>query len=184
LKDNKTFPISSRTVYRDSRFSIEQRIFSLEGKKENLRVGVVNFPVRKSVGILPVTQGGKVILERHYRYALAQDIWEIPAGWLKAGEKLLEGAKRELMEETGFSSSKMCSLGSIFPAAGYSTEEIFLFLARVRNSPEEKQRLELGEVIRLGYFSNSEIEKMIKSNRIKDAMTISAISRAKMRGLL
>jgi ADP-ribose pyrophosphatase len=175
--------ITSSNEYKGDRVIIERRIFAEPEGKNNLSVDIVNFPIAQSVAILSITKEEKVLIEKHYRYAPLKEIMEIPAGWLKDGEQAEDGAKRELMEETGYSATNLRKLGSILPAPGYSTEEIFLFFAKVRKSPEAQQRLEPTEKIIITQFSKSKVLRMIKSGQIKDSMTISAIYLAQMKGL-
>ena len=65
---------------------------------------------------------------RQYRYALNQEFIEIPAGKLDKGEAPQDCAKRELLEETGFSASKLTFLTKIYPAIGFSNEVMWIYL--------------------------------------------------------
>jgi ADP-ribose pyrophosphatase len=175
--------ISSKSEYKGKRLQIVKRIFSHSTKNRTIEIDVLTFPVPKSVAILPITERGKVLLEKHYRFAPLQEIIEVPAGWLQAGEKPIDGARRELMEETGCSAYQLRSLGSILPAPGYSTEEIYLFIAKVTTQRQSNQSLELGEIITASTFSKRQVVSLIRSGRIRDAMTISSVYRARLKGL-
>lgn len=84
-----------------------------------------------AVGIVPLTDDGKVIIERQFRYPLDQVITEIPAGKLDSPiEDRLSAAKRELEEETGYTAKEWTVLGDYYPAAAYCDERITLYLAR------------------------------------------------------
>lgn len=84
-----------------------------------------------AVCIVPVTDDGKVIVERQYRYPIDMVITEIPAGKLDSkDEDPLEAAKRELREETGYTADQWQSLGVFYPAPAYSDEKITMFLAK------------------------------------------------------
>ena len=84
-----------------------------------------------AVGVVPVTDDGKVIIERKFRYPLNQVITEIPAGKLDSfTEDRLSAAKRELEEETGYTAKEWLELGDYYPAAAYCDERITLYLAR------------------------------------------------------
>lgn len=84
-----------------------------------------------AVCIIPVTDDGRVIVERQFRYPIDQVITEIPAGKLNSkDEDRLEAAKRELLEETGITADRWDDLGVFYPAAAYSDEKITMYLAR------------------------------------------------------
>ena len=67
---------------------------------------------------------------RQFRYAMQQELWELPAGKLEAGEDPFEAAKRELTEECGVYADEYISLGQVYPTVGYDTEVIYIWAAR------------------------------------------------------
>ena len=84
-----------------------------------------------AVGVIPITEDGKAIIERQFRYPLNRVITEIPAGKLDSlSEDRLSAAKRELEEETGYTAEEWICLGDYYPAAAYCDERITLYLAR------------------------------------------------------
>ena len=115
----------------------------------------------------------KFIFEKQYRYAMDEEIIEVPAGKLEKGETPLEAAKRELLEETGYHPLEMIHLGDSYPTPGYSSEIIHLYYCP--KAIKEERHLDNDECIDLIYLSLEEIEQMIKENIIKDSKTISAI---------
>ena len=97
-----------------------------------------------AVAIVPMTEDGKVVIERQFRYPLNCVITEIPAGKLDAKmEDRLAAAKRELEEETGYLANEWIPLGDYVPAAAYCDEVITMYLAKglkkgVRNLDEDE----------------------------------------------
>lgn len=84
-----------------------------------------------AVGVVPLTDDGKVIIERQFRYPLNRVITEIPAGKLDSfTEDRLSAAKRELEEETGYTAKEWISMGDYYPTPAYCDERITLYLAR------------------------------------------------------
>ena len=115
----------------------------------------------------------KFILERQFRYALDEEIIEMPAGKLEEGETPLEAAKRELLEETGYRPLEMVHLGDSYPTPGYSSEVIHLYYCP--KAVKEERHLDKDENIDLLYLTLDEIEKLIADNTIKDSKTVAAI---------
>ena len=79
--------------------------------------------------ILPVDEAGNVYLVRQFRYAIGEEIWELPAGKLEAGEDPFEAAKRELGEECGLTADHFTDLGVGYPTVGYDSERIYIWAA-------------------------------------------------------
>ena len=75
--------------------------------------------------ILPYFEDGTICMVRQFRYAMQQELWELPAGKLEKGEDPFEAAKRELGEECGLTADNYISLGQFFPTVGYDTEVIY-----------------------------------------------------------
>lgn len=133
---------------------------------------------RGGVGIL-FKVDDKFIFEKQYRYALGEEIIEMPAGKLEEGEIPLEAAKRELLEETGYRPLEVIHLGDSYPTPGYSSEVIHLYYCP--KAVKEERHLDKDENIYLIYLSLEEIEKLIADNIIKDSKTVAAISLYKLK---
>jgi ADP-ribose pyrophosphatase len=147
-------------------------VFEEKIGKAKIKRDVVKFP--KTVGILPLIGKDKIVLIRQFRFPINKEIWEIPAGKLDRGEKPEIGARRELKEETGYEAKELKKIGEFYLSPGYSTEYMYLFLAR--GLKKGKQSLDKGEKIKeVKIFSRKEVLKMIKSRKIVDAKTILAL---------
>ena len=79
--------------------------------------------------IVPYFEDGTICMVRQFRYAMQQELWELPAGKLEKGENPFEAAKRELEEECGLTADKYTSLGEFYPTVGYDTEIIYTWVA-------------------------------------------------------
>jgi ADP-ribose pyrophosphatase len=144
-------------------------VFEEEIGKMKIKRDVVKFP--KTVGILPLIGKDKIVLIRQFRFPINKEIWEIPAGKLDRGEKPEIGAKRELKEETGYEARELKKIGEFYLSPGYSTEYMYLFLARRLKKGE--QNLDKGEKIKeVKIFSKKEVLEMIKTRKIVDAKTV------------
>ena len=131
-----------------------------------------------SVVILAIDPGSKkkdpwVVVERQYRHAANQYLWELPAGKLDAGETALDGAKRELAEETGYQAKKWTSLVEYFASPGFLGESMKVFLAEGLVAgdahPEEDEEIEI-RLVKL-----SDLLKMIDKGAISDGKTLTSV---------
>jgi ADP-ribose pyrophosphatase len=129
-----------------------------------------------SVVVLAVDDSGRVpsvLLERQYRYAADARMWELPAGRIDPGEEQLAAARRELLEETGYTARRWQRALSFFVSPGFLDERMHVFLARSLQSgtaqPEEDER------ITVRFFPLPQAVKMAMSGRIIDAKTLASI---------
>jgi ADP-ribose pyrophosphatase len=83
-----------------------------------------------SVVIVPLDADGNLLFVRQYRHAAGTDLLELPAGTLDEGEAPETCAAREIREETGFAAGKLEKIGEFYLAPGYSTEFMFVYIAR------------------------------------------------------
>lgn len=135
------------------------------------------------VGVLPIDKDGNIILVRQYRYPYDEIMLEIPAGKLDHGddEDAADCGLRELKEETGCTAGRIVPLGCIYPSPGFLTEVVHLFAALDLTDGEmQPDEDEFVEVVRLPI---AEVEAMAERNEIRDAKTLVALYRAKLKGL-
>jgi ADP-ribose pyrophosphatase len=114
-----------------------------------------------------------ILVERQFRHAAQQYLYEVPAGKLDAGEKHLAAAKRELMEETGYSAKKWSKLVRYFASPGFLGEWMQVFLAEGlvagKAQPEEDESLELQ------FVPLSELLRLIDAGEIRDGKTLVSV---------
>ncbi len=131
-----------------------------------------------AVCVVPVTDDGKVVMERQFRYPIDKVITEIPAGKLDyPGEDRLSAAKRELREETGYSADKWIDMGIYYPAAAYSDEKITMYLATGLHKGE--QELDDDEFLNVELIPLEKLVEDIVAGRIEDGKTQVALLKAK-----
>src|SRR5271154_5447127 len=115
----------------------------------------------------------RILLERQYRHAAQSMMWELPAGRIDDGETALTAAKRELLEETGYTAREWKRILHFYVSPGFLDETMTIYLARGLNSGEAQP--EADERIAIKFFPLSEARRMAVNGRIRDAKTISGI---------
>jgi ADP-ribose pyrophosphatase len=117
--------------------------------------------------------GPRILLERQYRHAAQSMMWELPAGRIDDGESPLAAARRELLEETGFSARQWKRIMHFYVSPGFLDETMTIYLARGLRAGEAQP--EADEKISTRFFPLSEARRMALNGRIRDAKTICGI---------
>ena len=123
-----------------------------------------------AVAILAVLDDGRILLERQYRYPIAQAVIEIPAGKLNTGEDPLLCAQRELQEETGYTAKRWSKIRRIHPVISYSTEFIDIYLAE--GLSPGPARLDEEEFLDVFATPLEELLHWVETGKITDVKTI------------
>jgi len=141
-----------------------------------------------SVVVLAIDEEGdepRVLLERQYRYAAQDYLWELPAGRIDSGEAALAGAKRELIEETGYRARRWQRACVFYASPGFLDETMAIYLARGLTlgdaAPEDDESIEC-KLVPL-----PQCIEMIFAGTIRDGKTIAGVlwlSEAMRRGAL
>jgi 8-oxo-dGTP pyrophosphatase MutT (NUDIX family) len=127
-----------------------------------------------SAYIVPASDDGHIYLIRQYRYPLKQSYWEIPAGRIPHNENLTEGAKRELVEETGLAAQKITTLGVLLSTPGITNFKSTVFVAEgltQTGGPLD----EIDGILEAKPFTVPEIKKMIGSGEVQCSVSIAAL---------
>ena len=111
-----------------------------------------------------------VVLERQYRHAAGRALWELPAGKLEPGEEPMDGAQRELEEETGYRARKWKLLHEFWASPGFLGESMRLFLAEGLIAGEAHP--EADEQIEFRLVKLSDLLKKIEKGEIQDGKTL------------
>jgi ADP-ribose pyrophosphatase len=169
--------LSSRTVYRGPVFWITTDHVQEPG---GIRVRRDLIHHSGSVVILAVDQSGdqsgstpRVLLERQYRHAAGDYLWELPAGRIDPGEHELKAAKRELLEETGYTAAHWRRILKFYASPGFMAETMSVFLATGLTAgiaqPEED------EIIYKKLVPLPTAVRMVTGGTIRDGKTISSV---------
>jgi len=160
--------VSSREVYQCKLFRVTED--DAVDPKSGFRIKRSIVQHSGSAVMLPVDEKNRVLLVRQYRLPARRNLWELPAGRLDPGEKPLQTAKRELMEETGYRARAWTKLISFWVSPGYVAERMTIYIAK-NLIPGEATPME-DERIETRWFTRQEIGEMIRAGKIEDAKTI------------
>jgi ADP-ribose pyrophosphatase len=165
--------ISSRTVYRGPVFWVTTDEVREPGGVRARR-DIIHHT--GSVVVLAVDESGptpRVLLERQYRHAAKDYLWELPAGRIDAGEEALHAAKRELLEETGYTAAHWRRILNFYASPGFVAETMSVYLATgLQAGPAQP---ETDEVIHKRMVALPAAMRMVLNGTICDAKTISSV---------
>ncbi|MGV3742307.1 MAG: NUDIX domain-containing protein [Burkholderiaceae bacterium] len=159
--------VDSKLAYEGNFLKVQRDTVRLPDGKESTRE-YIKHP--GAVVIIPVLDDGSILLERQFRYPLDRVIIEFPAGKIDPGEASLDCAKRELLEETGYTASDWKFVCTIHNAIAYSDEHLDIFLAQGlkegQSKPDEEEFLETITA------SLDEMLSWIREGKITDVKTV------------
>jgi len=126
-----------------------------------------------AVMIVAQLDDGQLVLERQFRYPVQAVMIEFPAGKLDPGESSLACARRELLEETGYSARQWARAGVLHPVISYSTEFIDIWFARGLTLSERK--LDAGEFLDVFTTTQARLMDLSRSGQLTDAKTLTGL---------
>jgi ADP-ribose pyrophosphatase len=126
-----------------------------------------------AVMVIAELPDGKLVLERQFRYPVQSVMIEFPAGKLDAGETSLACARRELLEETGYTATQWARAGVLHPVISYSTEFIDIWFARDLTAGQ--RQLDQGEFLDVFSAPADELLQWSCDGRVTDAKTLTGV---------
>ena len=169
-REKKAKVLNSTTIYEGPVFGI-RRDEVIEPSGVRAIREVITHP--GSVVVLPVLPDGKILLIQQYRHATRQFLWELVAGRMDPGETPRVAAARELIEETGYRAKRLRVFLDVFPTPGFLEERMFLLLAEGLTAGEAEP--EEDEKITSHAYKRTELEKMMRGGKLRDAKSIAGI---------
>ena len=162
--------LTSEKMYAGRAFNVRRDLVKLPNGKTT-RLDIVDHS--GAVTILPVDDQGFIWFVSQYRHPTGGEILELPAGTLEEGEDPLVCAQREIQEEIGMGSRDLKKIGEFFLTPGYSTEYMYIYLARDLYPSSLPQ--DADEILDPVQLHLDEAKAKIASGEIKDAKTIASL---------
>ncbi|GEN31870.1 ADP-ribose pyrophosphatase [Cerasibacillus quisquiliarum] len=137
-----------------------------------------------AVAVIAVTPDKKIVFVEQYRKPLEKSLVEIPAGKLERNEEPLTTARRELEEETGYTTKELTLVTSFYTSPGFADELIYIYLAKDLVRLEDPPKGDEDEFVEVIELTLDEAKKYVKDERIHDAKTNYAVLYLESSGLL
>lgn len=160
--------MKKKKLFRGKNFDVSSYEFSISGKKVQHEI-----IEQSSVSAILAIEDDKIIMVKQFRYP-HKEVLEIPAGIINKNETSLNCAKRELLEETGYSAINLKYLTRYYPVQGYNLQYIDCFVATKLKKISEL-KLDDGEFVTVEKIPLKKIISMIKSGKITDSKTICSV---------
>ena len=172
----------------DSRYLFRRKWMDVREDRVELPTGVIidEFHVIEYpdwVCVLPITDDGSVVLVEQYRHGIGRLSTEFPAGVIDEGESILDAARRELLEETGYAARRWSELGSCTPEPSRHSNMAHFVLAggayrAARPAPDESEN------VRVRIETAGAIPGIIERKEMIHGVHLAAVMTAVLKGEL
>ncbi len=169
--------LETKEIFSSGLFRLHTDKLELPDGRVMPRYYVMTFP--DWVNVLPITKDGQVILVKQYRHASGEFHLEVPGGSVDPGlnESIEAGARREMLEETGYDSSKMVKVSSHFPNPALQNNQMHTYIAYDSEKVQE-QNLDEFEELELYFCSLERLEEHLYNGDINHSIMIASIAQA------
>jgi len=127
--------------------------------------------------VLALTKNQEVVLVKQYRHGAQDVFWEFPGGVVDDGENPLAGARRELLEETGYTASNLIEVGKFYPNPALKTNLMYGYLA-YDVEKTDIQKLDEAEDIEVHLIPLDELIAMTKRGEFLNGLQIAVLFHA------
>jgi ADP-ribose pyrophosphatase len=172
----ESWPVDSTTeVFRNRLITVRNDEVKMPGGRWAQRTVVAH---QGAVAILALDEAGRALMIRQYRHPVQRLLWELPAGLRDhAGEPLVEAARRELLEETGYQAATWDTLVDHYSSPGFTDERVRVFLARNLQPAEDSSYVRTHEeaLIITDWLPLPEAVRAVLAGKLHNGATIAGL---------
>lgn len=163
-----------RVEYTTNIFKVLKRDMKIESEDHFATFSVLDAP--DWINVIALTSENEIVLVEQYRYGIEKPTLELPGGVCDLGENPLETSKRELLEETGYSSDEWINLGNVSSNPAMQTNYTHTYLARNCTKTSE-QLLDGNERIHVHIMPLVEFMEMVGRGEVKHSLVVAAVAK-------
>ncbi|MDA3839504.1 MAG: NUDIX hydrolase [Patescibacteria group bacterium] len=130
---------------------------------------ILDYPADSVVALL-VNSKNNICFIKALRYSTQKIEWELPAGRVEVGESPEEAADREVLEETGYKTKNLKVKQSFYPSNGMSNQMVHIVFGEIEESAQKS--FDTDEVSEVEWMSIESVEKLLKSKKISDGISL------------
>ena len=172
MNQKKWFVINSILLLKNKWFTVRKDHVRIPSGVEMEDFYVLEYP--DWVAVIAITDDGKYVMERQYRHGIQRTCYELCGGTIEEGEDVLETAKRELREETGYDGGEWEFFTTTAPNPAAMTNLCYVYIAKgVYKSGE--QHLERTEDIDVCELTEQELLDVMKQGEITQGDMLSPL---------
>jgi len=164
--------IQTKRVFKGKVISLQVDDVLLPNGKESKRE-IVKHP--GAVAVIALTADDRIVFVEQYRKPLERSLLELPAGKMEPNEAAEKTARRELEEETGYTTESLTYITSFYTSPGFADELIHLYYTDRLIRLKEPVALDEDEFVEVRYLTLEEAEQCVVNQEIYDAKTAYAL---------
>ncbi len=125
-----------------------------------------------AVTVVVEDENERLLMVRIWRYTTGKSGWELPAGGVESGETVIEAAKREVREETGYVCKDYEQIYSYYPMNGIANKKFHIVICK---AVEQVEEFDADEISETKWFTWGEIQELINARNVEDGSTLTAL---------
>jgi ADP-ribose pyrophosphatase len=162
--------LSKKTIYEGRILDLEVQEIEMENGVRSIRELIRH---KSAIAVLAMLPDERFVFVRQFRKAIDSDILELIAGLKEDDEDAQQAARREILEETGYTPAALIPLGKVYPSPGYTEEYIDLFFAHLQPD-QQQQSQDDDERVEVVYLTEDEILIAMQQGTLHDAKLLAA----------